>query len=106
MSMGGEERPPLLLIGTVSTGCSKLGLGGGSGSPTAPTGPPSAGSTIIYSAIGASDAKNVAAPKNGLSGGSQYFFLPCQSPLATVHVPIVKPAKMSGARAPMETCPN
>ena len=34
--------------------CDKLGLGGGS--PTAPSGPPAPGSTIVYNAIGASDA--------------------------------------------------
>ena len=38
------------------TACSKLGLGG---SPTTPTGPPAAGSTIVYSAVGASDVTGV-----------------------------------------------
>jgi lysophospholipase L1-like esterase len=37
-----------------ASGCSKLGLG--STSPTAPSGPPAPGSTIVYTAIGASDA--------------------------------------------------
>src|SRR5262245_33778816 len=37
------------------TACDKLGLGGDK-SPTAPSGPPSAGSSIVYTAIGASDA--------------------------------------------------
>src|SRR5476649_670370 len=42
---------PILRIGllaaslAVATGCNKLGLGG---SPTAPSGPPAAGSTIVY----------------------------------------------------------
>ena len=39
------------------TGCDKLG--GGKDSPTAPSGPPAAGSTIAYAAIGASDAIGV-----------------------------------------------
>jgi lysophospholipase L1-like esterase len=38
------------------TGCSKLG---GGSSPTAPSGPPAAGSTIFYTAVGASDAAGV-----------------------------------------------
>jgi lysophospholipase L1-like esterase len=38
--------------------CDKLGLGGDK-SPTAPSGPPSPGSTIVYAAIGASDANGV-----------------------------------------------
>ena len=37
-----------------ATGCDKLGLGGDDG-PTAPSGPPSAGSTIRYTPVGASD---------------------------------------------------
>jgi len=40
----------------MSQGCDKLGLGK---SPTEPTGPPAAGSTIVYSAVGASDANGV-----------------------------------------------
>ena len=39
--------------------CDKLGLGGDKGSPTAPSGPPAAGSTVVYAAIGASDANGV-----------------------------------------------
>ena len=56
------RRSPILRIGlvagsvAVSAGCSKLGIGD---SPTAPTPPPAAGSTIVYSAIGASDANGV-----------------------------------------------
>ena len=42
---------------SVATGCNKLGLG--DGSPTAPSGPPAAGSTIFYTAVGASDANGV-----------------------------------------------
>ena len=54
---------PILRIGlvlavvAVATGCDKLGLG--STSPTAPTGPLAAGSTIVYTAVGASDANGV-----------------------------------------------
>ena len=40
----------------MSQGCDKLGLGK---SPTQPSGPPAAGSTIAYSAVGASDANGV-----------------------------------------------
>jgi lysophospholipase L1-like esterase len=39
-----------------SQACDKLGLGK---SPASPTGPPPAGSTIVYSAVGASDANGV-----------------------------------------------
>jgi lysophospholipase L1-like esterase len=45
------------LLLAASSGCKKLGLG--DSSPTAPTGPPAAGSAITYSAIGASDANGV-----------------------------------------------
>jgi lysophospholipase L1-like esterase len=44
------------LFSTIS--CDKLGLGGDK-SPTAPSGPPAAGSTVVYAAIGASDANGV-----------------------------------------------
>src|SRR5262245_53839423 len=44
------------LLSAVS--CDKLGLGGDK-SPTAPSGPPAAGSTVVYAAIGASDANGV-----------------------------------------------
>ena len=40
------------LVSAIS--CDKLGLG--DKSPTAPSGPPAAGSSIVYTAIGASDA--------------------------------------------------
>jgi lysophospholipase L1-like esterase len=42
----------------VSTACEKL-LPDGNKSPTAPSGPPAAGSVIVYTAIGASDANGV-----------------------------------------------
>lgn len=41
-----------------AAGCDKLGLLGNP-SPTAPTGPPAAGSTLVYTAIGASDVTGV-----------------------------------------------
>jgi lysophospholipase L1-like esterase len=49
----------VLCAGTLAaaTGCDRLGLG--SSSPTAPTGAPTPGSTINYTAIGASDANGV-----------------------------------------------
>jgi lysophospholipase L1-like esterase len=52
---------PILRITTAAaclfsvTACDKLGLGGDK-SPTAPSGPPPPGSSIVYTAIGASDA--------------------------------------------------
>jgi lysophospholipase L1-like esterase len=42
----------LAVVTLVASNCSKLG---GGGSPTAPSGPPSPGSTIVYTAVGASD---------------------------------------------------
>ena len=45
----------LMLASGVS--CSKLGLGGDN--PTAPSGPPAPGSSILYDAVGASDADGV-----------------------------------------------
>jgi lysophospholipase L1-like esterase len=56
------RKSPILRIGLVVTyvtllsGCSKLGIGD---NPTAPTPPPTVGSTIVYSAVGASDANGV-----------------------------------------------
>ena len=41
----------------VAAGCDKVG--GARGSPTAPGGPPAPGSTIVYDAVGASDADGV-----------------------------------------------
>jgi lysophospholipase L1-like esterase len=49
-----------------ATACSKLGLG--DDGPTAPTGPPAAGSTIVYTAVGASDA-------NGVGSSAECLFL-------------------------------
>jgi lysophospholipase L1-like esterase len=57
-----DRESPILRIGLIAgcvavmAGCSKLGIGD---NPTAPTPPPAAGSTIVYSAIGASDANGV-----------------------------------------------
>jgi lysophospholipase L1-like esterase len=51
---------------SVATGCNKLGLGDTT-SPTAPTAP-SAGSTIFYTAVGASDA-------NGVGSSAECVFL-------------------------------
>jgi lysophospholipase L1-like esterase len=72
----------------VSTNCDKLGLGSNSG-PTAPTGPPAPGSTIVYSAIGASDA-------NGVGSSVQCFpFTDC--PNGTGYVPVtVRQLKAQG----------
>lgn len=58
-----RRRSPILRIALFaalsgpSAGCDRLGLG--SSSPTAPTGVPTAGATINYSAVGASDANGV-----------------------------------------------
>jgi lysophospholipase L1-like esterase len=58
-----SRHSPILRIGVVAmavavaAGCDKLGLGGGT-SPMAPS-PPAAGSTIVYTAVGASDANGV-----------------------------------------------
>jgi lysophospholipase L1-like esterase len=43
---------------SVAAGCDKLGLGRDA-SPAAPSGPPAAGATIFYTAVGASDANGV-----------------------------------------------
>jgi lysophospholipase L1-like esterase len=62
--MAMTHSPKMRILGAACTlaalvavaGCSKLGIGNdGSGSPTAPSGPPAAGSTISYVAVGASD---------------------------------------------------
>lgn len=45
--------PPVLLVVLVAA------CGGGSATPVAPSGPPTAGSTVVYSAVGASDAAGV-----------------------------------------------
>lgn len=46
----------VISVMVMSQSCDKLGLGN---SPTQPSGPPAAGSTIVYSAVGASDANGV-----------------------------------------------
>ena len=51
---------------TCATACSKLGIG--DSGPTAPTSPPAAGSTIVYTAVGASDA-------NGVGSSAECLFL-------------------------------
>lgn len=58
------------------TACDKLGLGSDN-SPTAPSGPPSAGSQIVYTAVGASDAVGVGSsaqclPVTDCPGGMGY----------------------------------
>jgi lysophospholipase L1-like esterase len=58
--------------------CSKLGLGGES--PTTPSGPPAAGSTIVYNAVGASDADGVGSsvvclPYTNCPDGNGYVFV-------------------------------
>lgn len=48
------------LLGVLgSAACSKLGIGDDSGSPTAPSGPPAPGASLIYSAVGASDVLGI-----------------------------------------------
>ena len=47
----------LTLVLGLAAGCDKLGPG--KDSPTAPSGPPAPGSTIVYDAVGASDADGV-----------------------------------------------
>jgi lysophospholipase L1-like esterase len=47
----------LILVLGLAAGCDRLGLG--RDNPTAPGGPPAPGSTIVYDAIGASDADGV-----------------------------------------------
>jgi lysophospholipase L1-like esterase len=77
---------PILRIGlavgslSVATGCNKLGLGDTT-SPTAPT-PPAAGSTIVYTAVGASDA-------NGVGSSAECVFLtPCPTGMGYVPVTV------------------
>ena len=84
---------PILRIGLVAvalvvgTGCNKLGLG--ETSPTAPTGPPAAGSTIFYTAIGASDA-------NGVGSSNECVFL-TDCPNGMGYVPVtVRTLKAQG----------
>ena len=64
----------------LATGCNKLGLG--NGGPTAPGGPPAAGSTIFYTAVGASDA-------NGVGSSAECLFLtPCPNGMGYVPVTV------------------
>lgn len=49
-----------LAVLLAASACSKLGIGD-EGSPTAPSGPPSAGSSIVYTAVGASDVLGIGA---------------------------------------------
>jgi lysophospholipase L1-like esterase len=51
---------PLLCLLVAAAGCSKLGIGDDEGgSPTGPSGPPALGSSLIYSAVGASDVLGI-----------------------------------------------
>ena len=64
---------------TFATGCNKLGLG--ATTPTGPT-PPAAGSTIFYTAVGASDA-------NGVGSSAECLFLtPCPNGMGYVPVTV------------------
>jgi lysophospholipase L1-like esterase len=64
----------------IATGCNKLGLGDTTG-PTSPT-PPAAGSTIFYTAVGASDA-------NGVGSSAECLFLtPCPNGMGYVPVTV------------------
>jgi lysophospholipase L1-like esterase len=53
----------LALVSLIAPNCSKLG---GNDSPTAPSGPPSPGSTIVYTAVGASDVTGIGSSKSCL----------------------------------------
>ena len=50
---------PVLVVLLAAAGCSKLGNGDGNPSPTEPSGPPAAGSSLAYSAVGASDVMGI-----------------------------------------------
>ena len=66
----------LLGIWLNTTGCDTLGLG--NSAPTAPSGPPAAGSTVNYSALGASDAWGVGSTvicAADCSNGTGYVFV-------------------------------
>jgi lysophospholipase L1-like esterase len=84
---------PILRIGIFclaaggATACNKLGLG--EDGPTAPSGPPAAGSTIVYTAVGASDA-------NGVGSSSECLFL-TDCPNGMGYVPVaVRALKAQG----------
>lgn len=51
-------RPLALLLLLSTAACSKLGIGNDT-SPTAPSAPPASGSTVVYSAVGASDVLGI-----------------------------------------------
>jgi lysophospholipase L1-like esterase len=73
----------IVMLGAALTGasaCSKLT--GGDGSPTAPSGPPAAGSTIVYTALGASDAAGVG------SSGECVPFVDCPNGMGYVPVAV------------------
>ena len=55
----------LLVFSLALTACDKLGSGSdqGSSSPTSPSGPPTAGATIVYGAVGASDVLGIGSSK-------------------------------------------
>jgi lysophospholipase L1-like esterase len=70
--------------------CSKLGVG--SRNPTEPTGPPTAGSTIVYTAVGASDASGV-----GSSAPCGLFATETSCPNGMGYVPVtVRQLKTQG----------
>ena len=71
---------------SIATGCSKLT---GGTSPTAPSGPPAAGATIFYTAVGASDA-------NGVGSSAECLFL-TDCPNGMGYVPVtVRALKAQG----------
>ena len=73
-------------VGSLATACSKLG---GGGSPTAPSGPPTAGSAVFYTAVGASDA-------NGVGSSAECVFL-TDCPNGMGYVPVtVRSLKAQG----------
>ena len=84
----GLRNSPILRIGAIAAalaitaGCDKLGLGGGGSNPTAPSGPPAAGSTIVYTSVGASDAAGVG------SSGECVPFTDCPNGMGYVPVTV------------------
>ena len=85
MNLKALRNSPILRIGLLVasvagvTGCNKLGLDGGS-SPAAPSTVPAPGSTIFYTAVGASDV-------NGVGSSAECLFLtPC--PNGKGYVPV------------------
>ena len=86
-----------------ATACSKLGLGGNdSSSPTAPSGtPPSAGSTINYSVVGASDTIGYGSSKPCLiyddCDGNGYVWVAARSLRSQGYTVNVQPLGIPGA---------